>query len=175
MRSVSSLVIIIITQHTCARGKVIGPIIIVVVVVVDTKITKSWKIGVGQQIECSMPPNGRKSMSTTNRVFSPATPTDAMCCFNALVSWTQLLDQGKEFERSNQISALAQSYDSLAARMQQHHWLLYKLNHWPASMQPYWPIRSDIYFSTVVSARAPRAGQTKEMVQIHQTLFPRER
>ena len=37
------------------------------------------------------------------------------------------------------------------------------------------PIRSEICFSTVVSAHALRAGQTKEMVQIHQTLFLRER
>ena len=35
-----------------------------------------------------------------------------------------------------------------------------------------WPIRSEVCFSTAVSARAHRAGQTKEMVQIHQTPFP---
>ena len=39
---------------------------------------------------------------------------------------TQSLGQGKEFERSNQIAALAQSYDSLTAGMQQCHCLLYK-------------------------------------------------
>ena len=52
MRSVSSLVIIIITQHACARGKVIGPVVVVVIVVMDTKITKSRKIGVGQSALC---------------------------------------------------------------------------------------------------------------------------
>ena len=37
--------------------------------------------------------------------------------------------------------------------------------------QPYWPIRSEICFSTAVSAHALRACQTKETVKIHPTLF----
>ena len=40
--------------------------------------------------------------------------------------WTQSLSQGKEFECSNQIPDLAQSYDSLTAGMQEHQCLLYK-------------------------------------------------
>ena len=36
----------IFTPHACARGKVIGSVIVVIVVVVDTKIAKSQKIGI---------------------------------------------------------------------------------------------------------------------------------
>ena len=35
----------IITQRACARGKVIGSVVVVVIVVVSTKITKSQKVG----------------------------------------------------------------------------------------------------------------------------------
>ena len=44
---------IIITPCACARGKVIGSVVVLVfVVVVSTKITKSRKIGVGQSSLC---------------------------------------------------------------------------------------------------------------------------
>ena len=89
--------------------------------------------------------------------------------------WTQSLGQGKEFEHSNRIAAIAQSYALLTAGMQQRHCLLYKLNHRPAPVQPCWPIRSEICISTAVLVWILRAGQTKKMVQIHQTLFPHER
>ena len=35
----------IFTLHTCARGKVIGHVVIVVVIVMDTKIAKSGDLG----------------------------------------------------------------------------------------------------------------------------------
>ena len=72
------------TLHACARGKVIGSVI----VIVDIKITKSRKIGIGQSALCDQ--NSQKSqktitfasnhlgrpMSTTNHMFSLATPID---------------------------------------------------------------------------------------------------
>ena len=48
---------------------------------------------------------------------------------------------------------------------------MYKLNRCPAPVQPCWPTRSEICISIAVLAHTLRAGQTKETVQIHQTLF----
>ena len=75
----------IFTPRTCARGKVISSVVVVVViiVVVSTKIAKSQKTGIGHATKqskvtknyLSFASNGlRRSMSTTNRTFSPATP-----------------------------------------------------------------------------------------------------
>ena len=36
----------LITLHACARGKVIGRVIVIIVVVMDTKITKSGDLGI---------------------------------------------------------------------------------------------------------------------------------
>ena len=43
--------VLVTTPHACARGKVIGRVV-VIVVVVSTKITKSQKVGVGQSALC---------------------------------------------------------------------------------------------------------------------------
>ena len=45
MSPVSTPLSIIITTRACARGKVIGRVIVIVVVVVDTKIIKSGDLG----------------------------------------------------------------------------------------------------------------------------------
>ena len=54
----------IITLGACTRGKVIGfVVVLVVVVVVSIKMAKSQKIN-RRLTECSMPPNSRKSQKT---------------------------------------------------------------------------------------------------------------
>ena len=89
--------------------------------------------------------------------------------------WTQSSGQGKEFERSNEIAALAQSYDSPTAGMHSAIACYINLNRRPAPKQQYWPIRSKVCFNTTVAARVHWAGQTKKTVQLHQTPFPLQR
>ena len=43
---------LLVNPRTCARGKVIGSVVVIVVVVVSTKITKSRKKGFGQSAQC---------------------------------------------------------------------------------------------------------------------------
>ena len=87
--------------------------------------------------------------------------------------WTQSSGQGKEFERSNEIAALAQSYDLPTAGMQSAIACYINLNCQPAPKQHYWPIRSKVCFSTTVAARAHWAGQTKKQSKFTRPLFPR--
>ena len=77
----------IITPRTCTRGKVIG-LVVVVVVVVSTKIAKSQRIGIWQSALCHQTVDSHKNyllfalnrlerlMSTTNCAFSLAMPID---------------------------------------------------------------------------------------------------
>jgi hypothetical protein len=55
-------------------------------------------------------------------------------------------------------------------RNAKRHCQLYKFESSAHARSRPWPIRSKVCFSTAVSARAHRAGQTKECVRINQTL-----
>ena len=80
----------IFTPHVCARGKVIG-FIVVVIVVVSTKITKSQKVGAGQSALCHQTIESHEKLSSVC-FKSLRTAHVYMCiCSVVCISFCQLL------------------------------------------------------------------------------------
>ena len=87
--------------------------------------------------------------------------------------WTQCLGQGKEFEHSNEIAALAESYGSPTAGMKSTTACCINFNRQLTHSRAH--DQSDPRFVSLLQCRrAPTkpCSQTKETVQIHQTPFP---
>ena len=69
----------------------------------------------------------------------------------------------EEFARPNQIAALVQSYDSLAAGMWQGHWPLYKFE---LPTQPYQPIRSEFCSSAPCRCARPELAKPRKRPKV---------